>query len=242
LKVPSPHFNERELPINTILIHYTDMPTAKEALAWLSNPQSKVSSHYLIDEMGQVYQLVEEDKRAWHAGEGYWQGCTDLNSCSIGIELANPGHSHGYIPFPEAQIDALLRLCVDIRTRWDILDSRILGHSDIAPRRKQDPGHLFPWETLARAGLGLWPTHSNKSKFPGLLRSKAEWGERLGETPMEPRQSSLDITEDLAKIGYETVSPTSTLLAFQRHFQPHKVDGVPDYETLSVLYGLLKTF
>jgi N-acetylmuramoyl-L-alanine amidase len=234
---PSPHFNERMLPVDTILIHYTDMPTAEEALTWLTNPRSRVSSHYLIDEKGEVYQLVEEDKRAWHAGEGFWQGCTDLNSCSIGIELANPGHSHGYIPFPEAQIEALMRLCEDIQTRWDIPTSRILGHSDVAPRRKQDPGHLFPWETLSREGLGLWPLDC----FGAELLAMTNGGERLCEAPKGPRQSSLDITEDLAKIGYETVSPTHTLLAFQRHFQPHKIDGVADQETLTLLKSLLKS-
>jgi N-acetylmuramoyl-L-alanine amidase len=200
LDVPSPHFNERLLPVDAIIIHYTDMQSAEEALAWLSNPASNVSCHYLIDEEGKIYRLVKEAKRAWHAGESYWQGCTDLNSCSIGIELANPGHSYGYIPFPEAQIHALIKLCHDIRTRWDIPPVRILGHSDIAPRRKQDPGHLFPWDTLAREGLGLRPMDITID-------------------------TNIDVTEALEKIGYETVSPRQALLAFQRHFQPHKVNG-----------------
>lgn len=218
-KTPSPHFNERTLPIDSILIHYTDMPTAAEALAWFSNPASNVSAHYLIDEKGYVYQLVPENKRAWHAGESYWQGCTDLNSCSVGIELANPGHSYGYLPFPEAQIDALMWLCKDIMTRWNISPSRILGHSDVAPRRKQDPGHLFPWEKLAQEKLGLW-------KNERVIVSKA-------------KQFNFDFMEGLHKIGYETVSPTHTLLAFQRHFQPHKVDGIADEETFSLLQALL---
>ncbi len=220
LTAPSPHFNERITAIDSIIIHYTDMPSVDTVLTWFSNPISKVSSHYLIDEGGQVYQIVREDKRAWHAGEGYWQGCTDLNSCSIGIELENPGHSYGYLPFPDAQIDALLKLCEDICTRWDIPPSRILGHSDIAPRRKQDPGHLFPWRTLAKEGLGLWPNHSHKSKFSDV---KIE-----------------DTLKVLKKIGYETISPSHTLLAFQRHFQPHKRDGIADQETLFLLQGLLK--
>jgi N-acetylmuramoyl-L-alanine amidase len=220
IKTPSPNFSERQLTVDSILIHYTDMVTVEGALAWLSNPFSKVSSHYLIDEKGQIYQLIQEDKRAWHAGESYWQGCTDLNSCSIGIELANPGHSHGYVPFPEAQIDSLLRLCEDICTRWDISASRILGHSDIAPRRKQDPGHLFPWKTLAEEGFGLWPSPHSSLRAP----------------------KGSEAIQNLEKIGYETVSPTHTLLAFQRHFQPHKMDGIADQETLSLLYGLLKIF
>ncbi|MBS0271156.1 MAG: N-acetylmuramoyl-L-alanine amidase [Proteobacteria bacterium] len=245
LEVPSPHMNERLLPINSIIIHYTDMPTAEQALAWLSNPASNVSSHYLIDEKGCIYQLIPEDKRAWHAGESYWQGCSDLNSCSIGIELANPGHRYGYLPFPDPQIEALMRLCQDIMTRWDIPASRILGHSDIAPRRKQDPGHLFPWETLAREGLGLWlpffSCHPRESEDPANDWISAYAGMTLEGSPNKASSNakSISLTEALNKIGYETVSPTHSLLAFQRHFQPHKVDGVADEETVSLLQALL---
>jgi N-acetylmuramoyl-L-alanine amidase len=214
LKAASPHFNERTLLLDSILIHYTDMSDAEETLAWLCHLQSQVSAHYLVDEKGKIFHLVPEEKRAWHAGESYWQGCTDLNSCSIGIELANSGHSHGYQPFPETQVEALMRLCQDLKARWGIPSSRILGHSDVAPRRKQDPGHLFPWETLAREGLGLWPS---------------------GNTP---HQES-DVREALTTIGYETISLSHTLLAFQRHFQPHKVDGVADEETRRLLMGLM---
>ncbi len=213
IKIPVSHFNERTRPIDALIIHYTDMMEAAHALAWFENPASQVSAHYLIDEGGLVYQMVEEDKRAWHAGESFWQGQTDMNSCSIGIELANPGHSHGHTPFPEAQIEALLRLAAQITTRWAIPPARVLGHSDIAPRRKQDPGHLFPWKTLAQENLGLWPVKTN--------------------TPCD------DLLGGLTRIGYETVSPHHTLLAFQRHFQPHKIDGLADQETLCLLQGLL---
>ena len=179
LKAPSPHFNERLSPVDSIIIHYTDMPAADETLGWFSNPTSKVSSHYLIGEEGKIYQIVEEDKRAWHAGESYWQGCRDINGCSIGIELANPGHSHGYLPFPEAQINALLELCQDIRTRWDVPPYRILGHSDVAPQRKQDPGHLFPWKKLAKEDLGLWPFRD--------VFNKSEDDAWIASAPLEPR-------------------------------------------------------
>ncbi|MBP9692222.1 MAG: N-acetylmuramoyl-L-alanine amidase [Alphaproteobacteria bacterium] len=216
LKAPSPNFNERTLPIDTIVIHYTNKPTVEEALAWLTDPLKKLSAHYLIDEEGRLYQLVPEEKRAWHAGESYWQGCTDINSCSLGIELANGGADHGYTPFPSSQIDTLLRLCEDLRTRWSIPTHRILGHSDVAPRRKQDPGHLFPWELLAKEGLGLWPKEIREGR-------------------------GIDMVEALSRIGYETLSPTQTLLAFQRHFQPHKMDGLSDHETLSLLQSLLQT-
>lgn len=264
---PSPHFNERTLDVDSIIIHYTDMRSADETLAWFSNPLAHVSSHYLIDQEGHIYQVVEEDKRAWHAGESYWQGCTDLNSCSIGIELDNLGHSYGYHPFPEAQIDALLMLCEDIRTRWPIPPFRILGHSDVAPCRKQDPGHLFPWEKLARAGLGLWPTKYDELTHPGLPRSQRSLAmtipssiicrsaprsdhpeaslrdpQKRGEAIQKISPSTMSILiEGLEKIGYETVSPSHTLLAFQRHFQPHKLDGIADQETFSLLQALLKT-
>lgn len=216
LNTPSPHFNERASSVDSIIIHYTDMPSAADALAWLCNPASNVSAHYMIDEQGQLYHLVNEDKRAWHAGESYWQGCTDMNSCSVGIELANTGHSFGHTPFPEAQIEVLLRVCEKISKEWGIPASRVLGHSDIAPQRKQDPGHLFPWETLAREGLGLWPESVNHV--------------------LEPERT----IESLGTIGFETLSPTHALLAFQRHFQPHKIDGQADNETFRLLQGLLK--
>jgi N-acetylmuramoyl-L-alanine amidase len=215
-ETPSPNFNERSRALDSIILHYTDMLSADEALKWLCNPVSKVSAHYLIGEDGQTYQLVDEENRAWHAGESFWQGRTDLNSCSVGIELANPGHSFGYRTFPEAQIDALISLCEGIMSRWSIAGSRILGHSDVAPRRKQDPGHLFPWERLANAGMGLWPSPNG-------------------------RIDDGSITESLAQIGYEIISPTDALLAFQRHFQPHKVDGVADNETIALIQGLLRS-
>ncbi|MBL8676581.1 MAG: N-acetylmuramoyl-L-alanine amidase [Alphaproteobacteria bacterium] len=216
-KAPSPHFNERALPLDSIILHYTDMPTTDEALAWLCHPTSQVSTHYLIDEKGKIYQLVEDEKRAWHAGESFWQDCTDMNSCSLGIELSNPGHSHGYQPFPEAQINALLQLCEQLRTRWDIPKNRILGHSDIAPRRKQDPGHLFPWKKLAREGLGLWPsTH---------------------RPVIENDDNSVE--NSLAIIGYETLSLPHTIRAFKRHFQPHQGDDQVDEETHLLIQGLL---
>jgi N-acetylmuramoyl-L-alanine amidase len=213
-KIPSTNFSERKSPIDMLVFHYTDMESTKAALSWMTNPAAEVSSHYLIDEVGEIYQLVEEEKKAWHAGESFWQGDTNLNNYSIGIELSNPGHSHGYQPFPEAQITALVTLSRDIQKRWSIPISRILGHSDIAPRRKQDPGHLFPWERLSHEGLGLWP-------------------EKVKPTP------NLNVAESLAQIGYEITSLPQTILAFQRHYQPHKVDGIANEETLSLLQGLL---
>lgn len=209
---PSPHFDERTHNPDMILIHYTDMVSAKAALDWLVNPASRVSAHYLIEEGGKIYTLVDEAKRAWHAGESFWQGKTGVNDFSIGIELVNPGHSYGYVPFPKVQIASLIALCHQIKERWAIPPSRILGHSDVAPRRKQDPGHLFPWKKLCEEGLGIWPSF-----------------------PAEPVS---DVAQTLADIGYETLSLSAAIAAFQRHFQPHKVDGKSDEETRRLLSAL----
>ncbi|OGT69682.1 MAG: hypothetical protein A3J38_07590 [Gammaproteobacteria bacterium RIFCSPHIGHO2_12_FULL_45_9] len=209
----SPNWDERTRPIDMVLLHYTDMKSAQKAMDCLKNPLSRVSCHYVIDEEGQVYRLVQEEKRAWHAGESFWQGQTDLNSSSIGIELVNPGHSCGYTPFPDSQIEALIVLLSEIQSRWKISPSRILGHSDVAPRRKQDPGHLFPWKYLHQKGFGLWP--------------------------VEGKEAYGDVKEGLCKIGYETISLPHTLMAFQRHFRPYKIDGIADKETLTLIDGLI---
>lgn len=216
---PSPNFDERKASIDSVILHYTDLPSAEEALSWLTSPRSRVSAHYLIDEEGAIFQLVPDEKRAWHAGESFWQGCTDLNSCSLGIELVNPGHTHGYQPFPEAQVEILLVLCERLCREWDIPKDRILGHSDIAPRRKQDPGHLFPWGTLAHEGFGLWPI--DDATAPKGLRTDDF------------------VKQSLSTIGYETLSLPHTITAFKKHFQPHQRDNKADFETLSLLQGLL---
>lgn len=253
IHAPSPNFNERPSVIDAIIIHYTDMISAEAALAWLVSPASHVSAHYLIDEAGQIYGIVDERHRAWHAGESYWQDCTNLNDCSIGIELANPGHTNGYQPFPEAQIESLITLCLDIQKRWNIPQSRILGHSDVAPQRKQDPGHLFPWEKLAREGLGVWPgavklstvrperRHAvTKSKGEASDHSSFDFGSFQEPTLRTNSVSSLDLAPILSQIGYDISSSVHALMAFQRRFQPHKVDGVADEETRALAQDLLK--
>ena len=157
----SPNYNDRKsgVRLQYVVLHYTGMPDAASALARLCDPAAEVSAHYMIDEDGTVYALVDEAHRAWHAGKSFWRGETDINSASIGIELVNPGHEFGYRPFPNAQIAALNLLLRDIVTR-NGLDPKtcLLGHSDIAPERKQDPGELFPWQDLAQEGLGLQAT------------------------------------------------------------------------------------
>jgi N-acetylmuramoyl-L-alanine amidase len=202
--------------IDTLVLHYTGMATAAEALARLLDPQAKVSAHYLIDEDGSIVQLVDEAMRAWHAGVSFWRGQTGVNARSIGIELVNPGHDWGYRPFPEPQMAATIGLARGLLARHPIAAGNVVGHSDIAPRRKADPGELFDWRRLAAEGIGLWPEPAD-----ALL-------------PMdEPTVADL-----LARIGYETVDLRASLKALQRHFRPARVNGRLDFETARLLQGL----
>jgi len=155
---PSPNYGTRlegRLP-DMLILHYTGMETAEGALDWLTREEAKVSAHYLIDEEGRITQMVAETGRAWHAGLGSWAGDTDLNSCSIGIEIHNAGHEFGCPDFPDTQMQAVEALCLDILTRHPIPPQRVLAHSDVSPGRKRDPGEKFDWARLARAGIGLW--------------------------------------------------------------------------------------
>lgn len=226
---PSPNFNERRAgaPVDILLLHYTGMPTAEGALKRLCDPEAKVSAHYTIDEDGTVFRHVAEEKRAWHAGASYWAGERDINARSIGIELVNPGHEFGYRDFPEAQIAALIALSQAIVRRHPIPPKRVLGHSDVAPRRKTDPGEKLPWARLAAAGIGVWP------KRPRLDISRSV------QVP--------EVQRGLAAIGYEC--PATGVLdedtrfavsAFQRHFRPAIVSGIPDGETLALVALLLR--
>lgn len=213
---PSPNFNGRPdgAAIDMLVLHYTGMPLAEDALARLCDPAAEVSAHYLIDEGGSIHALVPETRRAWHAGVSFWRGASDINGRSIGIELANPGHDFGYRPFPEAQMTALTDLATDILTRHPIPARNVVGHSDIAPRRKIDPGEMFDWRRLAAAGIGLWPSGN-----PG---NRAAGPEGEAETL-------------LAAIGYETVDRAVSLSAFQRRYRPSCFDGHADAETLALL-------
>jgi len=156
IEAPSPNFDARTKVPDMLVLHYTGMTSGAEALARLRDPEAKVSAHYLVEEDGRIFRLVAEERRAWHAGRSFWKGEEGVNHASIGIEIVNPGHEFGYRPFPEAQIAAVIALLADIRGRWTVEDGRILGHSDVAPARKQDPGELFPWKRLAEAGHGVW--------------------------------------------------------------------------------------
>jgi len=212
---PSPNHDGRDgAAIDMLVLHYTGMASAAAALDRLCDPAAKVSAHYVVDEEGMVYALVPEDCRAWHAGVSHWAGASNINSRSIGIELVNPGHEFGYRAFAEEQIAALIPLCHSILVRHPIPSARVLGHSDIAPARKEDPGELFPWMRLAKNGIGLWP----------------------------PKRESDFGPEALARFGYDPSAPTDKVVtAFQRHFRPRKLDGVWDGECAGLLAGLLDT-
>jgi N-acetylmuramoyl-L-alanine amidase len=233
--VPSPNHGDRRngRRPDMLLLHYTGMPGAEEALAWLCSPASGVSSHYFVFEDGRVVQLVPEARRAWHAGAGSWGGDHDINSCSIGVEIANSGHDGGLPPFPEAQIAGVIALAKDIVARWSIPPERVLGHSDVAPGRKQDPGERFPWAGLHCAGVGNWVEPAPIRDGRSLVR-----GERSAE--VEAAQAML------AQYGYGVPlsgvfdeATEAVVAAFQRHFRPERVDGVADASTLATLRDLL---
>jgi len=215
---PSPNFDDRPpaTPIDMLVLHYTGMESAEAALARLCDPIAKVGAHYVIDEDGAVTALVGEDKRAWHAGVASWRGEADVNACSIGIELVNPGHEFGYRDFPDPQMAALRELAAAILVRHPIPARNVVGHSDVAPGRKTDPGERFDWAGLAAAGIGLWPGEAGP----------AEVGEG-------------QVLEWLADYGYDTADPAQAITAFQRHFCPQTLDGRADAATAGRLRALL---
>ena len=233
IEAVSPNFNERTVPPDILVLHYTGMKTGPEALARLRDAESKVSSHYLVEEDGRVFRLVPEERRAWHAGVSSWKGESDINGRSIGIEIVNPGHEFGYRSFPEAQVAAVIDLVADIRTRWSIEDSRIIGHSDVAPDRKQDPGELFPWKRLAQAGHGLWV---EPAAAPGLPLSEGEEG--AGVFALQAGFTRLGY--DCAPSGKYDAHTTAVVRAFQRHWRQEQVDGVADGMTRARLIALLR--
>ncbi len=221
-EVLSPNFGERTLPISMVVIHYTEMKPVETALARMCDPAASVSAHYCITEEGEVIRLVPEARRAWHAGASYWRGIPDVNSASIGIELDHPGHAAengGYRGFADAQIDALMPLLARIVKQYDIPRANVVGHSDVAPARKVDPGELFPWDRLARAKLCLPrpqslaagnPFHNEGSFFLALER-----------------------------FGYDITDPAKAVAAFERRWRPENITGVPDGEVAAILWQLL---
>ncbi len=230
----SPNWDARTGSADMILLHYTGMRSAEAALRRLCEPSARVSSHYVVMEDGEIYQLVPESERAWHAGISSWEGETDINSRSIGIEISNPGHDLGYPDFPDAQVAAVVALCRDVMARRHIPAARVLAHSDVAPARKPDPGEKFPWRRLADAGIGLWvePTEI----VPGPELDPGDQSELVTRMQNEFRQFGYD----LAASGTFDQATEQVVIAFQRHFRPARVDGILDYSTYETLKRLLK--
>jgi N-acetylmuramoyl-L-alanine amidase len=232
LRIASPNHGERRTGVDMLVLHYTGMPDAEGAVARLSDPRSQVSSHYLVGGEGTIFELVCESRRAWHAGASSWRGETDLNSRSIGIEIDHPGHDGGNPPFGPAQIDAVIGLCGEILSRWPIMPARILAHSDIAPRRKQDPGERFPWERLYRAGIGQWVEPA--ALADGRVLGPGDDGDEVEELQRLLAQYGYPV-EVTGSFGEQT---RSVVTAFQRHFRPERVDGRADLSTLATLRKL----
>jgi len=218
----SPNHDARSERIDMLILHYTGMISAEAALDRLCDPAARVSAHYVIEEQGVVWQLVDEERCAWHGGVSRWRGTPQVNGRSIGVELVNPGHEFGYRPFPAAQIGALVELCGGILARHPIPARHVLGHADVAPARKEDPGELFPWQRLAAVGIGLWPSPAPDAAtdWPAVAR-------------------------DLAAVGYDVGSGMPgdpairlALIAFQRHWRQRLCDGEPDRDSAAQLAGL----
>jgi N-acetylmuramoyl-L-alanine amidase len=233
--IPSANFGERSkgrLP-DMIVLHYTGMPDVEGAITQLCTAGTEVSAHYVVLEDGRIVQCVPEANRAWHAGVASWAGEEDINSCSIGVEIVNRGHDWGYPDFPPRQIAAVIALCRGIILRREVPSHRVLGHSDVAPSRKKDPGEKFPWHSLANSGVGHWVQPAP------IMRGEAL---KLGAISEEVGH----LQQALAKYGYGVPitgkydGPTMEVVAaFQRHFRPVRVDGVADRSTLTTLQSLL---
>lgn len=217
IDAPSMNFDSREgCKVDMLVLHYTGMKTGSEALTRLCDEAAKVSAHYMVEESGDVYQLVPEHARAWHAGVSSWRGQTNINQRSVGIEIVNPGHEFGYRAFPDAQMESVIALCKEVLQQHEIPARNVVGHSDVAPTRKEDPGELFDWEKLAAEGIGIWPE------------------KQLGAGNMEESVGKLE------RYGYDVSEIEKTIIAFQRHFRPELISGLWDEECQALLAGLHK--
>lgn len=218
IDAPSPNHDERSLPVSMIVLHYTGMRDAASAIQRLSDPEAKVSCHYLVGEDGTVLRMVDESRRAWHAGKSHWRGIADVNSASIGIEIVNPGHEFGYRHFPDEQMAELIPLLSEIKERYGVTRGNVVGHSDVAPTRKRDPGELFPWHSLARLRLAL---------------------PRPTKNLMDPHWTEAGFLLALERFGYDVSEPMAAIMAFQRRFRPELIDGEVDAECRMILLALL---
>jgi len=228
----SPNQDARKLPITMLVLHYTGMESKQAALERLLDPVAKVSAHYLVDEAGKVTQMVDEGRRAWHAGVGFWNGVTDVNSASVGIEIVNGGHDFDLPEFPKPQITGVIKLCRKIVRAYNIADHNIVGHSDIAPARKTDPGEKFPWKEMAKRGVGYWPT--------GIKTDHRV----LFDQGTSDRAISI-LQRGLAYIGYEVEvngrldeKTADVIRAFQRRYRPELINGIVDIQTIELITNL----
>ncbi|HJW80537.1 MAG TPA: N-acetylmuramoyl-L-alanine amidase [Beijerinckiaceae bacterium] len=233
--VPSPNHDERaeSRRPDILLLHYTGMSDENEALLWLTVPPSRVSAHYLVFEDGGIVQMVPEARRAWHAGVSSWGGVADVNSRSIGIEIANPGHEGGLPPYPAMQIERVIALCHDIVRRHGIRPDLVLAHSDVAPTRKEDPGELFPWQELHDAGVGHWVEPAPLADGPVLAPGDG------GSAVAGLQTSFVAYGYGLPISGVFDEATAAVVRAFQRHFRPGRVDGLGDLSTRETLRNLL---
>jgi N-acetylmuramoyl-L-alanine amidase len=233
--LPSPNIEPRKegRRPSILLLHYTGMKSAAASLAWLCNPKSKVSCHYLVDEQGRITQMVDEDLRAWHAGIASWRGESDINSLSIGIEIHNPGHTMGYPDFPPRQMESVAALCRDILGRHPIEPRDVLGHSDVAPRRKADPGEKFDWRMLHDRGVGHWVEPVPLQDGAGL--GSGDEGEEVAE--LQALLSTYGYGIEAA--GKFDAATAATVRAFQRHFRQERADGIADSSTIETLRRLI---
>lgn len=216
IDAPSPNHDSREgQAVDILLLHYTGMQSGEAAIARLRDPAAKVSAHYVVEEDGRIFRLVPEDRRAWHAGASSWRGESNTNQRSVGVEIVNPGHEFGYRAFPAAQMAAVRDLSLGIIARHAIPAARVIGHSDVAPVRKEDPGELFDWQGLATAGIGLWP-----------VPKPAQWSDGR-------------FFDALQTYGYDITDPAAATRAFCRHFRQREIADRPDAELASILNGLL---
>lgn len=215
---PSPNFDDRDQPVSMVVLHYTGMEDGASAIARLRDPEARVSSHYVVAEDGQVLRLVAEDKCAWHAGKSYWRGMHTVNGASIGIEIVNPGHEFGYRPFPENQMEAVVRLLAGILQRHAVPIANVVGHSDVAPARKQDPGELFDWGLLARHRLAV---------------------ARPVKAVVDPGWTDGGFLLALERYGYDVRDGFAATVAFQRRFRQELLDGTIDGESRTILLALL---
>jgi len=229
---PSPNFDERTLPISLLVLHYTGMENGAAALSRMRDPEAKVSAHYMVAEDGEIFRLVDESKRAWHAGVASWNGETNINSNSVGIEIVNGGHDYELPDFPDAQILAVIALSKDIITRNVIQARSVIGHSDIAPMRKNDPGEKFPWSSLAAAGIGYFPQNISEDRRILFSPGDRDRGVAIAQSGLAHIGYGAQVTGVMDDLTVKIVQ------ALQRRYRPHDISGIIDIQTMDIIRTL----